>query len=109
MTGADIAAAVFFMEKRRGKIEEVDLISLLQIFINLSALHFFHWNWHRALHLFMVNSHELEHMIELFGDAEGQCDALRRGEVTEQGAESGCMVFYLVENQGGRIGRVLAV
>src|SRR5262245_25271886 len=98
MTCADIAAAIFFMEKGRWKIEEVDPISFLHIFTNLSGLHFFHWNWHRALHLFMVNSHELEHMVEFFCDAEGQCDALGRGEVTEQGAESGGMISYLVEN-----------
>src|SRR4029434_2997169 len=51
MTGADIVAAIFFVEQRRGKIEEVDPIPLLHIFMNLSALHCFHWNRYRALHL----------------------------------------------------------
>src|SRR5215471_1167527 len=109
MTRADISAAIFFMEKGRGKGEEVDSISLLHIFINLSGLHFFHWNRRRALHLFMVNSHKLEHMVEFFGDAEGRCDALGRGEVTEQGAKSSSMISYLVEHQRGRIGRMLAI
>jgi hypothetical protein len=77
---ADIASAVFFVEKRRGKIKEVDPISLLHIFMNLSILHFLHRNWYRALRLFMIDSHKIQYVIEFMFYAQGQSDAFRRGK-----------------------------
>jgi len=40
MAGAQITAAVFFVQKRRGKIRQVDFITLLNIFVNIAAGHF---------------------------------------------------------------------
>ena len=109
MTRADVAAAIFFVEQGRGKIEEVDPISLPDVLLNRSGLHFLHRNRNRALHLFMIGPDKFQHMIEFAAYAEGQCDAPGRGEVSEQGPESSRMVLDLVENQGGRIRRVLAI
>lgn len=78
MSRADIASAVFFVEKRRGKIKEVDPISLLHIFMNLSILHCLHRNWYRALHL--LDSHKIQYVIEFMFYAQGQSDAFRRGK-----------------------------
>jgi hypothetical protein len=57
----------------------------------------------------MIGSDKFQHVTEFAADAEGQRDALGRGEVSEQRPESGRMLLDLVENQGGRIGRVLAI
>ena len=48
-------------------------------------------------------------MIEFLADAESERDALRRGEMAEQRAVAGLMVFDVVEDQRRRIRRMLAI
>ncbi len=77
VAGADITAAVFFVQQRRGKIEEVDLCAFLGVFVYRAARYFRHGDWRTMFHFFMIGAGEFQHVVEVFAGAQGERDAFR--------------------------------
>src|SRR5262249_52294502 len=61
------------------------------------------------LDFLVIDPSELQHVIEFFFNSEGQCDALRRGEMAEECAIPWLVIFDSVKDHRGRRGWVLAI
>src|SRR6266508_128104 len=70
VSSAEVAAAVFFVQQRRGKFPEIHLVVFLNILMDGPTFHFRHRNRHAVLDFLMVHPGEFQDVVELFVDAE---------------------------------------